>query len=134
MADTMPQKMVDEPGLHVLVADDEPILALAVGETLREAGYRVTVTYNGESAIRSYLSDPADVLLTDLQMPRVDGLEVIRQLRAIAPDLPVVVMTGHGTPGALETLRSMEAGEVTVVAKPMPLRDVLRAVQSVWSA
>ncbi|MCW2242409.1 response regulator [Azospirillum canadense] len=126
--------MADEPDLHVLVADDEPILALAVGETLRGAGYRVTVTYNGETAIRSFLNDPADVLLTDLQMPRVDGLEVIRQLRAIAPDLPVVVMTGHETSGALETLRSMKAGEVTVVAKPMPLREVLRAVQSVRSA
>ena len=126
--------MTGEPGLHVLVADDEPILALAVGETLKEAGYRVTVTYNGESAIRSYLCDPADVLLTDLQMPLVDGLEVIRQIRAIAPDLPVVVMTGYGTRGALDALRTVMEGEVIVVTKPMALRDVLRAVQSVRPA
>ena len=102
------------PGfLHVLLAEDEDLVALVVAEILESEGFRVTVTHNGLAAIEADAADPADILLTDMRMPVMGGGALIRIIRQRRPDLPIIVMTGYS-----EHLPAEEPGRLTVLRKP----------------
>ncbi|WP_246501105.1 response regulator [Azospirillum rugosum] len=96
---------------------------------MEEAGYRVTVAHDGEQALALQARDPADVLLTDLQMPRLDGQGLIRVLRAEHPMLPVIVMTGAPDPSSFADLRGAAAGTIIMV-KPVGPQPVLTALRN----
>ncbi len=82
---------------HILVAEDEPLAALALEDFLSIKGFRVTLAGDGVEAMERHEQDPADALVTDLRMPRMDGHALIREMRARHAALPVVVMTGFLT-------------------------------------
>jgi len=121
--------MASDTPVHVLVADDEVLVAWALRSILEEAGYRVTVAHDGEQALALQARDPADVLLTDLQMPRLDGQGLIRVLRAEHPMLPVIVMTGAPDPSSFAELRGAAAGTIIMV-KPVGPQPVLTALRN----
>lgn len=77
----------------VLVADDDPAIASLVADVLREAGYAVVVAFDGAHALALAAVDPPDLLLADVQMPRLNGAELVRWIRARHPDLPVVLFS-----------------------------------------
>jgi DNA-binding NtrC family response regulator len=83
--------------LHILVAEDEILAALALEDFLSVKGFRVTLAADGIEAMERHSQDPADALVTDLRMPRMDGSALIRAMRAQHATLPVVVMTGYLT-------------------------------------
>ena len=113
---------------HVLLAEDESLLAMDVEELLTEAGYRVTVASNGLEALDAYAADPADILVTDIRMPGLDGLGLTAQLREKQPALPVVIMTGHMLP-SMVVIAPSEA-KTTVFMKPVPSSQLLEAVRA----
>ena len=80
--------------LHILVAEDEPLAAMALEDFLTGKGFRVTLAQDGQEALERHQADPADLVITDLRMPRMDGRALIRELRAQSATLPLVVMTG----------------------------------------
>ncbi len=121
--------MASDTTVHILVAEDEVLVAWALRSILEEAGYRVTVAHDGEQALALQAQDPADVLLTDLQMPRLDGYGLIRELRADHPMLPVIVMTGAPDPSGLAELRGAAAAGTIVMAKPVGPQPVLSALR-----
>lgn len=123
--------MAEDTPVHVLVAEDEVLVAWALRAILEEAGYQVTLAHDGVQALALQAQTPADVLLTDLQMPRLDGWALIRQLRAACPTLPVVVMTGAPDAGALDELRSATAAGTVIMTKPVSPRPVIAAIQTV---
>ena len=88
IADTRPQ---------VLVVDDEPNLRRVLGAQLSRDGYEVHTVADGEAALRILQEQYVDVVITDLRMPRLDGLELLRRALALEPELPVVIITAHGT-------------------------------------
>lgn len=104
----------------VLVAEDEALAAMALEEMLREAGFAVLLAADGQEALEVAGREGFDLLLTDLRMPRLDGRELIRRLRAGRPDLPVVVMTGYAPP---EGAAGLEAGQgdapLLLMSKPV---------------
>ena len=114
--------------VHVLIVEDEPLTREGVALVLSMSGYRVTTATNGVQGVEAYRNDPADILVTDLEMPRLDGAGLIAQLRALRPDLPAVVVTGESAPD-LRTIGS--AGVRTTVltkpARPSLLLAALRA-------
>ncbi len=115
---------------HVLIAEDEIICAFSLAFDLRRAGFRVTVTHDGRRALQADAHDPADLLLTDLQMPRLGGLELIRCMRAKRPMLPVIIMTGRTlTRGALDEV----VGPTLCIAKPISDFELYRALGSLLS-
>ncbi|MCA1941834.1 MAG: response regulator, partial [Caenispirillum bisanense] len=118
---------------HVLVADDEREAALLMADYLRARGNRVTIAQDGEQATEAFMRDPADVLVTDLRMPRCDGRNLIVRLRAHVPDLPVVVVTGHV--GEQEA-RALEADDdvAAVLRKPVSLARVADLVEELFAA
>ncbi len=112
-------------GMHILVAEDEDLVAMTLAEILEAEGYRVTVTHTGQDAIDVDTGDPADLLITDMRMPTVGGEVVIRTLRDKRPNLPIIVMTGYS-----EQIPSEEPGRLVVLRKPFSMSIIARQVQA----
>lgn len=108
-------------GVHILVAEDEDLVAMALAEVLEAEGFRVTVTHNGQKAIDTDVLDPADLLVTDMRMPIIGGKALIETLRAKRPNLPVIVMTGYS-----EDLPNDEPGRLVVLRKPFSMSTLVR--------
>ena len=90
----------------ILVVDDEPIVAKSCRRVLSDAGYDVTTMESGLEGMSCALSEDFDLVITDLKMPDLDGMELIRRLRAEKPGTNVVVITGYGTiPSAVEATK-----------------------------
>jgi len=83
--------------INVLLVDDEKELADHMAERLISRGLAVTAVYDGESAIRFVKENTVDVMVLDLIMPGMDGLQTLREVKKIRPDIHVLMLTGHGT-------------------------------------
>jgi DNA-binding NtrC family response regulator len=79
---------------HILIVDDEQDVREVLSQALALSGYRVTAAETGHEANRLAKSDPPQLMISDLQMEDADGLELIEQIKAIYPDLPVILLTG----------------------------------------
>jgi len=108
---------------RVLLADDDDSLRRVQEYQLTRAGFEVTSCADGASALESFREDLHDLVVTDIRMPGLDGLELLARLRAISPETPVIVITGHGT---VETaVEAMKQGAFDFLTKPFPT-DALR--------
>src|SRR6266436_142241 len=110
---------------RVLVVDDEQSLRKVLAATLQREGYEVTVCADGEEAIAALERDGADVVVTDLVMPRMDGLALLRKVVARHPDVPVIVVTAHGRIDS--AVEAMKAGAFDFLAKPFD-HEELKAI------
>jgi two-component system nitrogen regulation response regulator NtrX len=107
---------------EILVIDDEPGIRQALRQMLEYEGYGVRTASDGPSAIESYRERPADLVLLDIKMAPMDGLEVLEKLRAVDPDASIVMVSGHGT---VETaVEALKRGAFDFLEKP-PDRDIL---------
>ena len=82
---------------HILLIDDEAIALSNLSHVLTREGYAVTACKTGEAGLRAMQTTAFDLVMTDLQMPGVDGMAVLRHVRANTPDIPVIMITGHAT-------------------------------------
>jgi len=111
--------------LRILVVDDEQAVRDLLAKTLTMADYDVDAAPDGASAIERLRAVEYDLLITDLKMPGMDGLSVIREARRTAPDLPVIIITGYSTEAsAIEAINLGVAGYLT---KPFRLPRILAA-------
>lgn len=88
---------VSEALPKVLIVDDDVLLQRIVARVVSKAGFATTVVGSGEDALESLGGEQADVVLLDLQLPQMSGIETLRRIRAAYPDVPVVVMSGRGS-------------------------------------
>jgi len=100
----------------VLVVDDKQMMRDSVGATLQRAGYTVVVAVNGKDAVTKIARHQPAVVVTDLKMPEMTGLELLQHLREADSDLPVVLMTAYGTVG--DAVEAMKHGAFDFVQKP----------------
>ena len=107
---------------RVLVVDDEPNLRRVLAATLQREGYEVTLCSDGEEALSAIERDGADVVVTDLVMPKVDGLTLLRKVVQKHPDVPVIVITAHGRIDS--AVEAMKAGAFDFVAKPFETSEL----------
>ncbi len=111
----------------VLVVDDDAVLARSLKRVLVNAGYDVTVAENGIAAMERIQSHPFDVILSDIQMPGMSGVDLLSTVRAYDLDVPVILMTGDPT---LETaMEALSLGALKYLVKPTSHNDVLKAVE-----
>ncbi len=112
---------VSASNLHILLAEDNPINQRLATVLLEKKGWRVTAVPNGAAALRAFVPERFDVILMDVQMPELDGLEATRRLRqkeaAGARRVPVIGLTAHAMQGDRE--KCLEAGMDDYVAKPI---------------
>jgi two-component system response regulator HydG len=106
----------------ILVADDHVEMAAVVGEHLERAGYRCIVVASGRAALAALAAETPDVVITDLRMAEVDGLDVLDAAHRLDPELPVILMTAFG---AIESaIEAMRRGAYHYVVKPVRLEEL----------
>ena len=112
--------------LHVLVAEDEALAAMALEDYLSRKGFRVTLAQDGQEGLERYSADPADLVITDLRMPRMDGRALIRELRILDARLPILVMTGFlSMEGGEDDLTADRWQPLAVLRKPVSPQQIL---------
>lgn len=116
---------------HILVVEDEPDLADLVGYNLEQAGFEVTVANTGASALSVVRGKPLDLVVLDLMLPDITGIDVCRQIRAntATAQLPVIVLTAKGEES--DRVAGFEAGADDYVTKPFSPRELLLRVNAV---
>jgi DNA-binding NtrC family response regulator len=111
----------------ILIVDDERNTCDALAVILRREGHSVALAASGESALHYVQENPADLVLSDVKMPGLDGLAVLRHIHAKYAGLPVIMMSGHSDVTA--AVEAMKQGAFDYLVKPFGKEDVLRAVQ-----
>lgn len=110
----------------VLVAEDNPELREALVDTLELGGYQVLATDSAEAALEKLRTAQVDLLLSDINMGRMDGHELLSQVRAVHPWLPVILITAFGSVGS--SVRAMRDGAADYLLKPFKPEDLLASV------
>jgi len=110
----------------VLIVDDEAPLRTSLTKILKKAGYEVMEAPSGEEALEIVRREPVSVVLTDLKMPGMDGVQLLRAIKAISPEAEVILMTAYGT---IETaVEAMKEGAYDYIEKPLRRAKVLKTV------
>ena len=120
--------------LRVLVAEDNPINQKVIGAMLRRQGWTVTLAVNGVEACRQFAESTFDLVLMDVQMPEMDGLEATRRIRADEqrrglPHTPILALTAHASQAQHE--QCLAQGMDSVITKPVSLPSLLQAIGAV---
>ena len=113
---------------RVLIVDDDEVTRMVIGHALQEEGHEVAYAGDGESALRWIRRRPFDVVLTDLAMPGLNGLRLIRQLRDLGDEIPVVAVSGQN---ADQLHLAEDYGANATLVKPVKRSALLQAVQDV---
>lgn len=122
-------RMADVAGQNVFVVDDEVTVLDAIGQTLGTLGVEVTCFINPAKCLEGLRSSRCDLLIADLRMPEMDGIELLRKVKHHWPWVPVLVVTGYGdVPSAV---RAIKAGAEDFVEKPLDKANLLRIVESI---
>ncbi len=116
------------PGAVVLIAEDDDILRAFVAETLRGQGFIVREAGDGPTAVELGLAHPADILILDRNLPGLDGLEVLRLLRARGVRTPAMFLTAVS--GLEERVRGLDSGADDYLAKPFEIAELLARVRA----
>lgn len=111
----------------LLVVDDEKNIRLLLTQCLEDAGYQVTTAVDGEHAIGKVEEEGFDLVLLDMKLPGLDGLQVLRKMRALNPGQLVIMITAHGT---IETaVEAMKSGAADYLQKPFTPEEIRAIVQ-----
>jgi len=115
----------------VLVADDEEDIKVVLRMFLEAVGYEVVTAFDGLDALEQIKSAKPDVVLMDIMMPVIDGIEVVRQMKATPGirDIPVVMLTAAAQSDMVE--RAIQAGAADYIVKPFEPETVQRAIEKV---
>lgn len=118
----------DELRERILIIEDDPTVSEVVARYLQAEGYEVATSADGVDGLERALADPPDLVVLDLMLPSLNGLEVCRRLRAQAP-VPVVILTARGE--ETDRIAGLELGADDYVAKPFSPRELTARVKAV---
>jgi two-component system response regulator MprA len=114
--------------MEILVVDDEPAVRDSLDRALRLEGYKVELAADGVEALEALAGDNPDAVVLDLMMPRVDGLEVCRRMRAAGDRTPVLVLTARD--GVADRVKGLDAGADDYLVKPFALDELLARLRA----
>jgi CheY-like chemotaxis protein len=116
--------------MRVLLIDDEPGLRITMRKMLEAGGHEVVEADNGRRGLETYRKQPSDVVVTDIIMPDKEGIETIRDIRALDPNVRIVAISGGGRNQNSEFLRiAAKLGASATLAKPFRKEDFLACVE-----
>ncbi|HKN22093.1 MAG TPA: response regulator [Terracidiphilus sp.] len=118
-ADTSPYRRT------VLVVDDESVIAETVAAILSQSGYAVTTAYDGPEALEIALLSPPELLITDVSLPGMTGIELAITIRRIFPDCKVLLFSGHAATAGLLAGAERAGHSFTLLSKPVHPKDLL---------
>src|SRR3989442_12944805 len=111
----------------LLIADDDPGLRQSLERTLTREGYRVILASDGNAAVEALQAGGVDLFLTDLKMPGLSGIELLRAVKAIASEVDVILLTAFGT--VEEAVKAMKEGAYDFPTKPFQRAQLLRLIR-----
>jgi DNA-binding response OmpR family regulator len=114
--------------MQILIIEDERKLAAAIGEGLRGNGYEVALAHTGESGIKHLYDNPVDLILLDVMLPRVGGLEVLREIRRNGFKIPVLILTSKGS--VEDRVRGLDSGADDYLVKPFAFPELLARLRA----
>ncbi len=117
----------NEP-MRVLVVDDEPAVRQALDRALRFEGYETEMVEDGTAALAAHAQRPADAIVLDVAMPRMDGLEVCRRLRSAGDGTPILLLTARAAVD--ERVAGLDAGADDYLVKPFALEELLARIRA----
>ncbi|NQV22401.1 MAG: response regulator [Rhodospirillales bacterium] len=119
------------PRPRVLVIDDEILVRSMVLDILDEAGFDVIEAANGREGLDLFAGNPTDVVITDILMPEMEGLETIAALRKLSPDVKIIAISGGGSAKYMEFLKISESlGAMRTLAKPLDADHLVQEVNT----
>lgn len=121
---------VNKENIKVLIADDEIEFASTLATRLQLRSFDTTMVESGGAALNAIEKSPPDVLLLDLKMPDIDGLEVLARLKDSFPDTKVIILTGHGSLDAGQ--EGMKLGAYDYVMKPVELNLLIEKIEGAY--
>src|SRR5258708_21300251 len=107
--------------------EDEILIASALKRVLESGGFEVTIATDPEQGLATGRSGDFQVVVTDLKMPGLDGMEIIKALHETKPHLPVILLTGYDTPGA--AIEAMKLAAYDYITKPPPPEEFLALIK-----
>ena len=116
--------------IKLLLVDDEENFVNTLSERLKMREVPSKVVYSGEEALEAIASEVPDVVVLDLRMPGIDGMEVLRKVRASNPDVRIVILTGHGTDATEEEAKKL--GAFHYHKKPVEIDELLGTVKKAY--
>jgi DNA-binding NtrC family response regulator len=122
---------VRQERLKVLLVDDEKDFVESLSERLALRNLSPDVAHDGERALEAVKADEPDVMVLDLRMPGIDGIEVLRKVRKDHPDVAVVVLTGHGT--EVDEKEALRLGASAYLKKPIDVDQLVGVLHRAWN-
>jgi len=112
---------------NILVAEDDKNIANLIKEIIERRGNTALVAHDGEEAYKTFTSFKFDLIITDLKMPNIDGMTLIKMVRETDKDIPIIIVTGYGS----EKNRALakKYGVAEILSKPCPLREISQAIE-----
>ncbi|MCD6379498.1 sigma-54-dependent Fis family transcriptional regulator [bacterium] len=114
----------------IMIVDDEKAIRWSLGEALKNAGYETRESENAKEALETFIIDPADLVILDLKLPDLNGLEVLRKLKKIDETIPVIMMTAYGQ---IETaVEAIRCGAYDFILKPFQLEKMMITIKNAF--
>ncbi len=114
--------------MNILVVEDDPMLRDGLGDLLEGAGHTVKAVGDGAAGVEEGRENAYDLVILDLMLPKLDGIEVCRRLRVVRPALPILMLTARGAEE--EKVRGLKAGADDYVTKPFGVHELLARVEA----
>jgi two-component system, OmpR family, response regulator RegX3 len=125
----MPSMRVTDRPTRILVVEDEESYRDALAAGLGREGYDVELAANGMEGLRLFTDDSPDIVLLDVMLPEVSGVEVCRRMRALKPAIPIIMLTALNT--EVDVVLGLETGAADYLTKPYRLRELIARIQAV---
>jgi DNA-binding response OmpR family regulator len=113
---------------RILIVEDEPDMALGLRDNLQFEGYEVVTAKDGEEALAGVENHNPDIVLLDIMMPKIDGLEVCRRVRQSGFVMPILMLTAKSQ--EIDIVRGLEAGADDYIVKPFSIRELLARIRA----
>mgnify|MGYP006280527557 CR=1 FL=1 len=119
----------------ILIIDDEPHILMMLKKMMEKAGYDIDLASNGDEGMKLFQKSPSDLVITDIIMPEKEGLETIREMKRIQPELKIIAMSGGGKISAENYLETASIfGANRVIQKPFTQKEMVTAVNELMAA
>lgn len=116
--------------IHVLIVDDEVALANTLAQRLQMRDLKVETAYDGAEALSKLKVDKPDVIVLDLRMPGMHGMEVLREIKKACPEIQVIVLTGHGSDKDEEEVKKL--GGFDFLNKPADIETLAHRIKAAF--
>ncbi len=118
---------MDQKKSRILVIDDEPLMRISIADALKDEGYQIFDTDSGREGLRLVQNDKFDIVITDLMLPEVDGMRILKACKQFSPQTQVILITAYGS--VASATEAMKQGAYDYLTKPFSMEDLILMIR-----